>query len=139
MLQGLAHGLKIKGSGTMTWSVTVDTGQDTHESMPAYYVPSTQCHLLHLQNYLQDLDSANGQKEEYFIIHVKQFALFMPDGRTATIIYDKQINLPTVSMWTNKASDSGQRPIDIMGLKPKLDSWTEGTPTLAFPSLSSRF
>ena len=84
--------------------------------MPAYYVTSAQCCLLSPQNYHQNINSDNGQGEEYFVIHVKEFALVMPDGRTATIIYNKQTNFPTISMQTSTMSCSAQEPLDITGL-----------------------
>ena len=40
VLQGIAQGLKIEGSGTVTWSLSDDNGEELQLTMLACYIPS---------------------------------------------------------------------------------------------------
>ena len=95
VLQGLAKGLEIEGTGTVRWAMTLDDGTTTVLEAPAYYVPAARCRLLSPQSYLQHNDAT----DESFVLRAAKFEFHKQKSKCASIRYSKDNNLPTCQMW----------------------------------------
>ena len=98
VLQGLAAGLQIEGTGTVQWAFHLDFGLELELSLPAYYVLRACQHLLSPQHFLQH-SSPNIPDKHYFVINVKLLTFVTSDDQHSTIQYDQTTNLPTLQMW----------------------------------------
>ena len=80
VLQGLATGLRIEGTGTIQWAFHLDDGSELELGLPAYTVLSTCWCLLSPQHFLQH-SSTNVPDEHYFIINVKLLTFVTRDDQ----------------------------------------------------------
>ena len=108
VLQGLAKGLPIAGTGKVCWGMTLDDGTTTTITTPAYHVPTARCRLLSPQSYLQHMSAEAGQDSpESFVIRGAKFEYHKSHAKHASVSYSEDNNLPTCSMWNTKPSVPG--------------------------------
>ena len=99
VLQGLAKGLEINGTGLVRWRMQLDDGTFTDMEAPAYHVSTARCRLFSPQSYLQHKEATSSENElESFIIRGSTLQFDTTNGKIATIQYHPENNLPTCSM-----------------------------------------
>ena len=99
VLQGLAKGLPINGTGIVRWRVQMDDGSFTELEAPAYHVSTARCRLFSPQSYLQHKEATSGENVlESFVIRGSTLQFETANGNRASIHYNPKNNLPTCKM-----------------------------------------
>jgi hypothetical protein len=119
-LGGMANGLKIEGTGSVTWLFKNGVGPDVSVTSMAYYVPGAKARLLSPQRLL-DLDPEGKYEGDSF-----SFRLQLTNQPLLTIEYDDRNSLPIGYALIGAEIDASLQQSNIAILDDANQNMTEG-------------